>query len=238
MKKYIYILIAVIILVGIYFIFRSHNAIKGSEVNMDSVKIDLSDNVFMLRNIKSTLELKNLYWDEDDAYSNKYKGHKFTKLDSLQKLKFIAPFMKDVGPEWVSSNMRAYLLAKQNKIGDLTPIIINLEGDDYNSIMLILIDSNNKPVSNLVLTGGESAGPLDETDSTVTYNSDQNAYLHGNEITSYTVVVCQSTDTIPKPSIIDSMTYHSFIKSTGEIVTQRIESVRSKRIIENLADDD
>ena len=96
---------------------------------------------------------------------------------------------------------------------------------------MILLDKDKNPVSASVLVGGESADLKMKQTQPLPIMADKKAYFNGNEISSYTLTICESTDTIPKPSIIDSVTYHTFIKSNGKIETQRIDSIRYEQIM-------
>ena len=201
---------------------NSNNKTKNIHVN-----IDLSDKNFPFKNISSSLIAKSFFYDKI-LFTDKSEKVSFTILDSLQKLKIIAPVI-DIDPTYIATNMEAVFVSKQDKIGDYTPIIVLLSGDDYESLIYILVDKNNKPISHLILSGGNCAGPDEETDSTFKNCPDKTSFLNGNEILSYVLIICERKDSVSEPAIIDSITFKSIIKLTGQIETKRMDSVRYKR---------
>ena len=108
--------------------------------NMDNQSIVASDSLFVLKSILSTDIQKKFYLDDTSAsfqlYLDSTKKKPFVKLDSLQKIKLLAPAIS-MDPIWVATDQDAYFISKQEKIGDFDVIIIETSGTDYAALVLV-----------------------------------------------------------------------------------------------------
>ena len=121
--------------------------------------------------------------------------------------------------------MQAYFLSKQEKIGDLQPIILLIDGDDYNSITIIILNKYNRPISGFNLTGGMNSGPTEKGDSVLEYESHGFSLIDGRNITSVRFNhIDFISDSLKKPSIIDSVVFSTLIDKVGHIKTRKLMS--------------
>jgi hypothetical protein len=182
----------------------------------------LSDSLFAFKNIKSTIL-------PPDSTIN------LIDLDSTQKMKFIVSAVTkerkgDIDADYVIHFMTASFVSKQNKIGDFTPIIAKVNGDDYSGLFYIILDKSFNPISSLLVSGGLCAGPNEISDSSLQMCPVINSFFKDNTVSSYIL-----TETINPPkiktelAIFDSLSYISTITSTGQIETRLIDSLRFRR---------
>jgi hypothetical protein len=202
----------------------------------------LPDNLFLYKDIKNSLLVNHFYFDPKEdyfVYPDSTKSRKFVFLDSLQKLKLLIPvMMTDYGYQktggidssYIMHLMPARFVSKQSKIGDFTPIIIWVNGDDYGALIYVLLDKALTPISHLVLNGGLCGGPVSETDSLVELCPVKQSFLNGNQISSYVLTEFVRKDSIKRPSIIDSVNYLSTILPSGQIETKQLDSTRYERM--------
>ncbi len=214
---------------------------KTTNKNNDKViadKFQLTDSLFPYHNIKSSLITKRFCYDKekDICFTDSTKQKTFVFLDSIQKVRFIAPAILDenkgnenITNEYVAHFMAAYFISKQKKIYEFTPIVVAVNGDDYEALFLILLDKLNTPVSFYRISGGFEGGPIEETDSTLVLGPDRESFLNDTEIYSYELYEIKKLDANKRMSIIDSITYKSKILPSGKIETKTLDSVRYER---------
>jgi hypothetical protein len=221
----------VLLLIPVFFLACGTN--KHNPVSV----LDVPDSVFVFKNITNSLIIKSFPSDLGSVFHlNSKKGIKFTQLDSAQ-MRAIAPIMGWASDTvWFPKVMYAYFIAKQEKLGDLTPIIISLNGDDYGALLYLLLDKDYKPVSYIELHGGQCGGPGPLTrDSLMPLCTIKHSFLKGNEISSYILQPLLKFNQ-DLPAVIDSVTYKSVIQPDGRIVTKRIDSTRYKRLFKGFDD--
>lgn len=192
----------------------------------------LPDSLFAFHDIKSSLFVENFWYDEKDnykMYADSTRKISFVAMDSAQKMRFIVPLL-GIDPSYVVRYMSADFISKQEPIGDLQPIICWLNGDDYEALLYIVLDKDQKPVDHFVMYGGENGGPVAETDSTLELVPVIHSFLKGNEIKWYSLTEFVRTDSVTAPSIFDSIDYLSKILPSGEIETKRLDSTRFERM--------
>jgi hypothetical protein len=177
------------------------------------------DDLFVLKNITTSLF-------KVDTTTRK----KFVEMDSNQKRQYIIPNIhyenKDLvvpDTQYLVKYIEGRFIAKQNKVGEFQPIILALYGDDYEVLLLVILDKNHKPVSQLILSGGISAGPDDETDDTLMQH-DRESLLYGDTVRTYLLrLKIPKRDTIVSESI-DSISYLREIMSDGKIKLLKTDS--------------
>lgn len=193
----------------------------------------LPDSLFVFHDLENSLLVNHFWYDEKDnykMYTDSTKQKYLIGMDSVQKMKYVVPIL-GIDTSYVIQYMSAAFVSKQKMIGDLQPIIVWVNGDDYESLIYILLDKTLKPVSHLVLFGGEHAGPVDEfEDGTLQYPTLTHSFLKGDEIKWYALIEYVKPDTIDHPSTFDSINYLSKILPTGEITTKRLDSIRFERV--------
>ena len=112
-------------------------------------------------------------------------------------------------------------------------MIIWTSGDDYTSLILTLVDSTLNPVSHLVLNGGLFAGPYEFNDSLTCWGEEKYSKIKGSRIESYTLNTYVWTDSRNDAAFVDSINYISQIMENGQIKTEKIDSMRTTKRIEN-----
>jgi len=213
--KYFYILLFLILLCSFSFDKKTDNDV-------------LPDSLFALKNIPSTditnkfcsLEKNGWHW-----YTDSTKKTSFVKLDSIYKVRLLTPALKIhddwINDKWVLGDMTAYFISKQEKVGDILPIVVYAGGTDYSALILITLDKNCNVVSSFILKGGDCGWP---------YCPVKHSYLNKDKISSYILNVSYRQDFMTVPSTIDSISYLSKISADGKIETKRLDSTRYERV--------
>lgn len=184
----------------------------------------LADSLFPFKNISSTLI----------NGSHKVSYH---PLDSTEKMDFVAPiYFKDmknmITADYFIHWQTALFISKQDKIGDFTPIIVSIGGDDFDAIYFILLDAENKPLSGLQIGGsGIFGGPEEVSDSLLSLCPVKTSRLNNNIISTTLLRMTFLPDSIKHPTLIDSLTYISKVLPNGRIETTLKDSIRTQRII-------
>jgi hypothetical protein len=180
----------------------------------------LDDKLFSIQDIKSTKDLP------DDL-------SKFPELDSTQKVQLIVPIMAkemNLDTDYVVHFMTARFLAKQSLL--LPTILVSVDGDDYGATFYIVLDKQNKPLSYFRASGGLCAGPDEINDSLLKICARRHSIFKEKEIRTYVLTETIQPDSLPKPSIFDSVVYWSIINVNGQIETTQKDSVRFTRLTE------
>jgi hypothetical protein len=205
---------------------NNKNAITGTPTTTDTNKSQppLNPSLFSVRNMKNSDLIKVLPRNTFD-YLDSAKKTAYTLFDSIQVARYVQPVFPDYGV-WFFAQTK--LLSWQDKIGDLQPFIVRIDGQDYNGLVYIVLNKYNIPVSKFELTGG----PYDvDADSTYIMHTYLHSVIKNNEIYSYKLYMYMwAGDSIKKPYNIDSILYKSVIQPDGSIVTTRIDSIRYSRM--------
>ncbi len=230
-------------LLGLFLLACSNGQTANKEGNLIATTAQLPDSLFPFHNIKNSLVTEKFYYDRETffLYTDSTKKRAIVHLDSLQKLKFIAPVMvvefktqfKDnpnLDTNYVVNFMNAFFISKQNKVYDFTPVIASVSGDDYGALFYIILDESFRPISHYRISGGFCAGPWDGPDSTIQMCPDRQSFLNDTEISSYELNEFIRPDSLKRPSIIDSITYLTKILPSGQIETKRLDSIRYERM--------
>lgn len=190
---------------------------------------DLPDSLFALKNVQNTSFIDKVKFLDNRLFLESSKRVEFFPLDTNLKSKILAPILKtDLGVEsnYVKSFITSYFISKQDKIGDYQPIVIWTSGDDYTSLILAVLDSNLIPISHITLYGGLFAGPYEINDSLTSWGEEKHSIIDGNQIKSTVMTTYVWTDSRNDSSFIDSIIYKSKILETGKIMTEKLDSIR------------
>lgn len=196
----------------------STNSHKTKEAN---TLTSLPDSLFVLKNIKSSL------FRVDSATMKKY-----VEIDSIQQKQLITPTILDdiiTSQDYINHDMGGYFIAKQNKIGSFSPIIVSMSGDDYSALILLLLDTNKRPVSHILLSGGVEAGPDGEIGDSIILLHNTESILNNDIITTYTLHIRQSEKNDTIPPTIDSIVNVRKILPNGTIKLLKTDSSRYTR---------
>jgi len=189
----------------------------------------LADSLFALKNLGDIDICNSFRYVENQLFLDSTRKVEFTELDSTFKRLILAPiFTKEFGVDenYVKHNFISHFISKQPKIGDIQPIIIETTGDDYSSIMLIMIDSNLHVVSHFYLSGGFEPGPCEVNDSISSWGEKKHSKIQGTAINSYIIRTLVWTDSRNDTAFIDSINYKTKILKTGTFQTLKIDSAR------------
>jgi hypothetical protein len=197
---------------------------------------ELPDSLFPFKDIKNSLIVNNLWYNTStyELFADSAKQTHFIRLDSIQRLKIMLPVMIkeiDADTSYILQYMPAVFVSKQKKVGEYTPIIVLITGDDYDGLFYILLDKQLNYVSHLLLHGGIDGGPNYLPDSVMEMPPTIHSFLNGREIYShYLTEYFRPADTVKHFSIFDSINYKSVILPSGQIQTTMVDSVRFKRM--------
>ncbi len=199
---------------------------QSTSVPNDSVKglPPLNAALFPVKNMTSSNLLKVLPRATYD-YLDSANKTPYTILDSAQVMKYIQPVYPDYAV-WFFGQVK--LISWQDKMGDLQPFIVRIDGQDYNGLVYIVLNKYNIPVSKFELTGG----PYDViTDSTYVMPTYFHSKIRNGEIDSYKLYMYYWVgDSIQRPFNIDSICSKSMVQPDGKIITTRTDSVRYTRM--------
>ena len=194
-----------------------------------SKNFTLPDSLFVMRNISGSQALANIYFHDGNAYTDSTRKVRFSTLTQYQKLRLVAH--AGLFDSSYLSYIDAYFIARQNPIGNYTPIILHISGDDYSAVQLILLDTSLNPVAHYTLHGGECGGPASDDGKTMEYCPEIQSTIKDDEIRTYVLHIFVSDDSASLPARIDSISYLSKILPTGKIETRKLDSVSYNRVI-------
>jgi hypothetical protein len=207
------------------FLYAALPACTGSS---DKPAPEFTPALFALQHLESTKAADHFFYEVNGYFTDSTRRKAFTALDNVQKSRFLLPVL-EIDSAYLDQNMASHFISMQEKVHGYTPILIELSGDDYGGIFYILLDQNNNPVSALEVFGGFCAGPGGETDSTLLLCLQKHSIFKSDSIHTWELRTWASTDSIPKPDLVDSITWHSKIEPDGRIITKQIDSVRCYR---------
>jgi hypothetical protein len=210
--------------IGTYLVLLNSCSNNNSETQSQR-KSKSGDSLFILSNIKSSLIKID---------SATYK--KFISIDTIQKSQFVTPEIVDenpdvtiVGQTYINEYVSGLFISKQDKIGDNQPIIISARGDDYDALILIILDRNNKPLSHILLSGGLEGGPDGELGDSIVLLHQRESIIKNDEILTYVLRIRQPEDDTNKLPTIDSISYLRKIMPDGTIKILKTDSIRYYR---------
>ena len=197
--------------------------------NKQAGNFSLPDSLFAMQNLTNTAALNNICFDSlGNAYADSTKKICFKELSDDQVMRLLQ------GIDFDSSYLRyinAHFIARQNPIGDYTPIIVLIDADDYSALQYVLLNRSFQPVAHYCLHGGFCAGPAADDGKIMEYCPEKQSVINGDEIRSYVLHIFVSEDTTNSPATIDSVNYVSKVLPTGKIETRQVDSVSYKRLI-------
>lgn len=189
----------------------------------------LPDNLFKLHNISSSL------FTVDSSVMNSY-----VVMDTIEKAQLLTPEVVrgspgaiEVGQSYIIHDMEAKFISKQDKIGNTQPIIVSVHGDDYGSLILLVLDEkNNKLISHLMLSGGFDGGPDNEIGDSLIFFHDMESTIKNDIIKTYLLKIQLWEKDSTRLPLIDSISYMRKILPTGEIKLISKDSIRYSREID------
>jgi len=201
---------------------------QSTSLPTDSVKAipPLNPALFPVKNMTSSNLLKVLPRATFDYLDSAHKTP-YTLLDSAHVMKYIQPVYPDYAV-WFFGQVK--LIAWQDKVGDLQPFIVRIDGQDYNGLVYIVLNKNNIPVSKFELTGGSYDM---EDDSSFIMHTYVHSKIKNGEIDSYKLYMYQWVgDSVEKPFKfkIDSICRKSVLQPDGTLITTRTDSVHYTRM--------
>jgi hypothetical protein len=187
------------------------------------------DSLFTFNGIANSEIVEQSVWDFNRLYTDSTKKKAYYKLSTELKLRLLQQVVK-FDTMWIRMDIQAYLISKQEKIGNLTPLIIETNGTDFSAIVLVNTDEKGNFVSGCILSGGENSGPLESTDSLLILRPFTRCFFNKNNIKSYSLNATIKPDDPKSLAIIDSISYLTSIGADGNISTQKLDSTRYRRV--------
>jgi len=184
----------------------------------------LNERNFIYRNLPGTANIVFITKPQEKGidlsaeYTDSTLKKQYFKLSGDQTAVLIAPFLpKDYGSAYVKQEIWAWLVSKQQKIGDFQPIVVFEIGKaDFEALELIVLDKYGKPINEFDL---DEENPFPDHPG-YPYNYHSYSLLNKNEIKSYRI--SESTDSAKRQVTIDSNVFKSIIGADGRIVTEQI----------------
>jgi hypothetical protein len=194
----------------------------------------LDDRNYIYHNINKTENVKFIWRrlhgkPDDNLYTDSTFKKSYIPLNLYQKSQLIQKFFSNlmkVDSSYAVNSMEAYFVAKQDKIGNLQPILIRLQGDDYVSLTMIILNKENKYISGYNVSGGFNSGADQRGDSVETYEARSYSHLKDNKINTYYIYETDPMDMIKTTASIDSNVFESIIGANGQFKTKQVAKVR------------
>jgi len=188
---------------------------------------DSSDGKKRIFNTEKPTFLIDTLFKQKNVKQIKFPDHEtvYREIDSTTKRILFQSYLES-DLRTVSFGFNAYFVSKQDEIGSLTPIIVNISGTDYSAQWLMLLNSNQLPVSKLEL-GHQEPGPMIVTDTSLTDWPQNINYF--NHDTIKTVSVLKTHDRKSNLVTLDSLIFTRKILQTGEIITLKVDSSKYLR---------
>ncbi len=199
----------------------------------DSAKYDTSfvnDKNYLYKDLHNTNNIITVFKKmeaggiDSNLYADSGYKKKYVQLTRRQRIDLVAPFILKTlkaQPDYARDLVRAYFIAKQNKIGDIQPIILHISGDDYMSLTMILLDKNDKYLCGYNISGGIMGGPTSIGDSLESYELKSYSKIGDDQITTYRLTETDHTDTTKKQITIDSNIFETRITPNGNFLTKQ-----------------
>jgi hypothetical protein len=204
---------------------------QDSMVNADTSF--LADKNFIYKNTRNTKDIKfTAKLSNGKIYTDTTYKTAFVELTESQRIQLIAPFVAKemrMDETYVKGYMLAYFISKQNKIAEFQPVIIEIIGNDYSSLILIVLDKNNKPVDGLNLENGNQGNYVNIDDSLTRHDKACYSYLDNDVVTKYEIIETNYKDAAKKDIIIDSNVFVSTISQIGKITTKQVVKAHFKK---------
>jgi hypothetical protein len=213
---------------------NNKGVVKDSILNNDTSF--LADKNFVFKNLTNTNNIVAVHKSivrgmlDSVLYADTTFTKHYTPLSAQQCAKFVTPVvskMLGVSVNYVRDLMHIWFVSKQNKVGDLQPLVVSLEGKDYSSFIMIILDKYNKPVQGLILN--ENSGPTNYDGSTNWVSHKIYSQINNNEITTYHVNETSHTYPAKSQIIVDSTVFKSLISKGGNILTKQVVKARFKK---------
>jgi hypothetical protein len=211
---------------------KSNTNTKDSLANTDTSL--LSDKNFPIKNLQNLMSIWEKHkFQKDKMYADSTYKISFTELTTMQKLRLIVPFIRKElqinNDNHIENLMQAYFVYKQDKVGDSQPIILYINGDEYSSLTLIVLNKDNLPIDGFNLFGGLDSGPYGEGDSLTIFPEKRYSFITNSQIMTYSTIESEFNDSLKKPSIIDSNVFKSYIDKSGKIITKQVVKAQYKK---------
>jgi hypothetical protein len=185
--------------------------------------IDLPDSVFAYKNL-STSKVNTKFYEVDSftVYKDSTQKFKLYSLNIAQKQRIMAHLLGRDSFHLTHGYIPGFLVAKQDKIGDLTPLIFYITDEDYAVLIYALFDNNDKPVSRFILEGGQTGGPVIHGNTQIwPYKT---SFIKTDTILSYILnFAYKAGDSL---ATVDSVSYKTVINKYGQMNTSQIDSER------------
>ncbi|MDN3583324.1 hypothetical protein [Mucilaginibacter flavus] len=190
----------------------------------------LDDKNYIFQNLTDTRQVimvfgrPNDHTTNNEVYTDSSFTRKYVPLTADQREKLIAPSVSkqlDVNSKYARDLMTAYFVSKQKKIGDLQPIIISIQGDDYGSLTMIILNKQHQPVDGYNLDGGMQPGPTDLGNAATMFDLKSYSKLRNREITTVRMDEIDYIDTLKRDSQIDSNVFKTLIQADGSFNTRQ-----------------
>ncbi|UXE68831.1 MAG: hypothetical protein KA713_09755 [Chryseotalea sp. WA131a] len=207
---------------GLLVIFALLFACVQTKQNDSSATNCLPDSLFAAINLRESISLNDIS-RENSGRRFYYKSKQLKEMDSLQIVKLLFPFLGDY---YKPSYWIAGLVSKQEKIGDLQPIIVRVEGFEYMTLWYLLLDDNCnlKDEFNIEECGYDAS--WGENPIGMYCKKVRRSKFDKGVIDTYEIKEIDFKDNL---ITIDSLTYHTIINSDNKFVTKRKDSIRITR---------
>lgn len=185
---------------------------------VESTENILDENLFLSQKI-SEYDLKEI------------DSRNLTPLDSNFKKLILVPYFQkefNLDKNYIISFLESYFLSKHERVGNYTPFTVYTIGDDYESILYFVIDSNNKVTSSLNLCGGHFAGPYPFNDSLTTWGTESVTTITGTVINKESKTTLVNSIDSEKWKSVDIVKLSYKLIQNGEIEFTKKDSIRKR----------
>lgn len=205
---------------------------KSATNDKDSLYLNFPDSLFAFNDLKNSAVVRQFDWE---GFTDSTKTKKLVRIDSLTVVKLLYPVNAIQTGSYSYFMTSFFYISKQHKIGDIQPIIIWGNGDDYSELILLTLDQKGAPIDFYSLHKNDCSGTWTEEDSLMAICPIKQSTINSNIIKTYINNVCYPLDTIAQSTTsdfarIDSIAFESTILPTGKINSRQVDSVRFHRL--------
>jgi hypothetical protein len=204
----------------------------NSSATNDSLYLSLPDSLFAYHNFKNSILVHQF---DRAGFTDSTKRKKIVRIDSMTVVKLLCPInvIKQGGYSYYMTSY--HYISKQTPIGDIQPIIIWGNGDDYSDLILLTLDKKGNPVDQYTLHKNDCSGTETVEDSLMGICPIRHSTINFDKIKTYINNICYRLDTSRQSTIndyarIDSISYQATISPSGKIESKEVDSVRFNRI--------
>lgn len=212
-------------------IFACSNNVE-SNVKKDVFNSINADSNLVYRNIQNIAFMDTLILDD-------FINMGFEQLDDQSKINYLYDYISQengskISKNWIKQDLEAFIVAKQDPIGNFEPTLIKVFGTDFTALVLVNLVNGNKIISGYPIFCTENSGPAISEDTLIVTRPKVRCTFTKNVINSEKLTGTIQIDPKSEKETfhIDKLTYKTTISENGKFSTVKIDSNRYQQKFE------